>query len=62
MKGTIYLWILAAVLVGALVGYLGFVIQAILNLPSSFMGPIIMGAIAGAVSVLVTIGLFREQK
>jgi hypothetical protein len=62
MKGTIYLWILAAVLVGGLVGYLGFVVQGIFNLPSSVMAPVIMGAIAGAVSVLVTIGLFREQK
>ena len=62
MKGTIYLWVLAAVLVGALVGYLGFLIQQIFNLPSSFIGPVIMGAIAGVVSVLVTVALFRNHK
>jgi F0F1-type ATP synthase assembly protein I len=57
MKGTIDLWVLAAVLVEALFGYLGFLIQQIFNLPSSLIGPVIMGAIAGVVSVLVTVAL-----
>ena len=32
MKGTIYLWVLAAVLSGALVGLLGFVIEGVFSL------------------------------
>jgi hypothetical protein len=46
MKGTIYLWVLAAVLSGALVGLLGFVLEVFFNLQSSFMEPVIVGAIA----------------
>jgi len=37
MKGTIYLWVLAAVLSGALVGLLGFVVKGVFSLQSSFM-------------------------
>ena len=48
MKGTIYLWVLAAVLSGALVGLLGFVVEGVFSLQSSFMEPIIVGAIAGS--------------
>ena len=47
MKGTIYLWILAAVLSGALVGLLGFAIGGVFNRQSSVMEPVIVGAIAG---------------
>src|SRR5258708_38631070 len=62
MKGTIYLWVLAAVLSGALVGLLGFVIEGVFSLQSSFMEPVIIGAIAGVVAVLITISLFRNGK
>jgi hypothetical protein len=62
MKGTIYLWVLAAVLSGALVGLLGFVIEGVFNLQSSVMEPVIVGAIAGVVAVLITIALFRNGK
>jgi hypothetical protein len=62
MKGTIYLWVLAAVLSGALVGLLGFVVEGVFSLPSSFMEPVIVGAIAGVVAVLITIALFRNGK
>src|SRR5258707_3529136 len=48
MKGTIYLWVLAAVLSGALAGLLGFVVEGVFSLQSSFMEPVIIGAIAGA--------------
>jgi hypothetical protein len=34
MKGTIYLWVLAAVLSGALVGLLGFVVEGVFSLQS----------------------------
>ena len=51
MKGTIYLWVLAAVLSGALVGLLGFVLEGVFSLQSSLMEPIIVGAIAGVVAV-----------
>jgi hypothetical protein len=60
VKGTIYLWVLIAVLVGALVGFAGFSIELVFNFPSSVTGPVIMGAIAGALSVLVTFGLLRK--
>jgi hypothetical protein len=62
MKGPIYLWVLAAVLSGALVGLLGFAIEGVFNLQSSFMERIIVGAIAGVVAVLITIALFRDGK
>jgi hypothetical protein len=62
MKGTIYLWVLAAVLSGALVGLLGFAIEGVFSLQSSFMDPVIVGAIAGVVAVLITIALFRNGK
>jgi hypothetical protein len=62
MKGTIYLWVLAAVLAGALVGLLGFVVEGFLRIQSSFMEPVIVGAIAGVVAVLITIALFRNGK
>jgi hypothetical protein len=62
MKGTIYLWVLAAVLSGALVGLLGFVVKGLFNVQSPFMEPVIIGAIAGAVAVLITIALFRNGK
>jgi membrane protein DedA with SNARE-associated domain len=62
MKGTIYLWILAAVLSGALVGLLGFAIGRVFNLQSSVMEPVIVSAIAGVVAVLITIALFRNGK
>jgi hypothetical protein len=62
MKGTIYLWVLAAVLSGALVGLLGFAFEGVFNLQSSFMEPVIVGAIAGVVAVLITVALFRNGK
>jgi hypothetical protein len=62
MKGTIYLWVLAAVLAGALVGLLGFVVEGVFGVQSSFMEPVIIGAIAGVVAVLTTIALFRNGK
>ena len=62
MKGTVYLWVLAAVLSGALVGLLGFAVEGVFSLQSSFMEPIIVGAIAGVVAVLITIALFRNGK
>lgn len=62
MKGTIYLWVLAAVLSGALVGLLGFVVKGLFNVQSPFMEPVIIGAIAGVVAVLLTIALFRNGK
>jgi hypothetical protein len=62
MKGTIYLWVLAAVLSGALVGLLGFVVKGLFNVQSPFMEPVIIGAIAGVVAVLITIALFRNGK
>ena len=62
MKGTIYLWVLAAVLSGALVGLLGFVVEGVFSVQSSFMEPVIIGAIAGVVAVLITIALFRNGK
>ena len=46
MKGTIYLWVVAAVLVGALVGLVGFVVESFFSVQSSFMEPVIIGAIA----------------
>jgi hypothetical protein len=54
MKGTIYLWILAAVLSGALVGLLGFAIGRVFNFQSSVMEPVM--------AVLITIALFRNGK
>ena len=62
MKGTIYLWVLAAVLSGAPVGLLGFAVEVFFSLQSSFMEPIIVGAIAGVVAVLITIAPFRNGK
>ncbi|MBV8215430.1 MAG: hypothetical protein JOZ08_19640 [Verrucomicrobia bacterium] len=62
MKGTIYLWVLAAVLAGALVGLLGFVIEGFFRVQSSLVEPVIIGAIAGVVAVLITIALFRNGK
>jgi hypothetical protein len=62
MKGTIYLWVLAAVSSGALVGLLGFVLEGVFNLQSSFIEPIIIGTIAGVVAALITIALFRNGK
>jgi hypothetical protein len=62
MKGTIYLWILAAVLSGALVRLLGFAIGGVFNLQSSVMEPVMVGAIAGVVAVLITIALLRNGK
>src|SRR5258708_16685426 len=62
MKGTIYLWVLAAVLSGALVGLLGFVIEGVFSLQSSFMEPVIIGAIAGVVPGPINIYLFRKWK
>ena len=47
MKGTIYLWVLAAVLSGALVGLLGFAIEVFFSLQSSFMKPIIVSDCRG---------------
>jgi hypothetical protein len=44
------------------IGLLGFVIEGVFNLQSSFMDPIIVGAIAGVVPVLITIALFRNGK
>jgi len=58
MKGTIYLWVLAAVLAGAL----GFVVEGVFSVQSSLMEPVIIGGIAGVVVVIVTIGLFRNGK
>ena len=55
MNGTIYLWVLDAVLSGALVGLLGFVVKGVFSLQSWFMEPIIIGAIAGVVAVLITV-------
>ena len=60
MKGTIYLWILAAVLPGAVVGLLGFVVERIFDVQPSLMEPMIIGAIAGVVAVLITAALFRN--
>ena len=60
MKGTIYLWVLAAVLAGALVGLVGFVVEGFFSVRSSFIEPVIIGAIAGVVAVLITIALFRN--
>ena len=62
MKGTIYLWVLAAILSGALVGLLGFVVEGAFSVQSSLMEPVIIGAIAGVVAVLITIALFRNGK
>lgn len=62
MKGTIYVWVLAAVLTGALVGLLGFVVEGAFSVQSSVMEPVIIGAIAGVVAVLITIALFRNGK
>ena len=62
MKGTIYLWVLAAVLSGALVGVLGFVVEGVFRIQSSIMQPVIIGAIAGLVAVLIMIALFRNGK
>src|SRR5258708_31427108 len=62
MKGTIYLWVLAAVLSGALVGLLGFVVEGVFSLQSSFMEPVIIGAIAGVVAVLINIAVLRNGK
>ena len=62
MKGTIYLWVLAAVLAGALVGLLGFVVEGFFRVQASFVEPVIVGAIAGVVAVLITIALFRNGK
>ena len=62
MKGTIYLWILAAVLSGALVGLLGFSVEGVFSVQSSFMEPLIIGAIAGVVAVLITIALLQNGK
>ena len=62
MKGTIYLWVLAAVLAGALVGLVGFAVENFFSVQSSFMEPVIIGAIAGVVAVLITIALFRNGK
>jgi hypothetical protein len=62
MKGTVYLWVLAAVLSGALVGLLGFVVEGVFNVQSSVMEPVIIGAIAGVVAVLITAALFRNGK
>jgi hypothetical protein len=62
MKGTIYLWVLAAVLSGVLVGLFGFVVKGLFNVQSPFMEPVIICAIAGVVAVLITIALFRNGK
>jgi hypothetical protein len=62
MKGTIYLWVLAAVLAGALVGLVGFVVEGFFSVHSSFMEPVIIGAIAGVVAMLITVALFRNGK
>jgi hypothetical protein len=37
MKGAIYLWVLAAVLAGALVGLLGFVVEGFFRVQASFV-------------------------
>ena len=62
MKGTVYLWVLAAVVAGALVGLVGFVVEGVFRVQSSFMEPVIIGSIAGVVAVLITIALFRNGK
>jgi hypothetical protein len=48
MKGTVYLWVLAAVVAGALVGLVGFVVEGFFSVQSSCMEPVIIGAIASA--------------
>ena len=62
MKSTIYLWVPAAVLSGALVGLLWFVVERFLMFNLSFMEPVIIGAIAGFVAVLITAALLRNGK
>jgi uncharacterized protein (DUF697 family) len=47
---------------GALVGLLGFAVENVFSLQPPFMEPIIVGAIAGVVAVLITIALFRNGK
>jgi hypothetical protein len=42
MKGTIYLWVLAAVWAGALVGVVGFVVEGVFSVQSSLMEPVII--------------------
>jgi hypothetical protein len=48
MKGTVYLWVLAAVLSGALVGLLGFAIEGFFSLRSSFMEPASLAPLPGS--------------
>jgi hypothetical protein len=48
MKGAICPWVLATVLSGAIVGLLGFVVEAFFRVKSSVMAPVIIGAIAAS--------------
>jgi hypothetical protein len=60
MKSAIYLYVLIAVVVGALVGFLGVFVQQALKIPSSIMEPALIGVIAAVVSVLMVSGLLKR--
>ncbi|MBV8901535.1 MAG: hypothetical protein JOY92_15650 [Verrucomicrobia bacterium] len=60
MKGTIYLYVLIAVVAGALVSILGILVQQALQLPSSIMEPALIGAVAAVISVLIVRGLLKR--
>ena len=60
MKGTIYLYVLIAVVAGALVSILGILVQQALQLPSSIMEPALIGVVAAVISVLIVRGLLKR--
>lgn len=60
MKSTIYLYVLIAVVVGALIGFLGLFVQHALKIPPSIMEPALIGATAAVISVLIVSGLSKR--
>jgi hypothetical protein len=60
MKSSIYLYVLIAVVVGALVGFLGVFVQQALKIPWSIMEPALVGTIAAVISVLIVSGLSKR--
>ena len=60
MKGSIYLYVLIAVVVGAIVSVLGILVQPASKVPSSIMQPALIGAVAAVIAVVIVRGLSKR--
>jgi uncharacterized membrane protein YeaQ/YmgE (transglycosylase-associated protein family) len=62
MKSTIYVDVLIAIVVGALVGCLGVFVQQSLKVSSPIMEAVIIGVVAAVISVLIVRGASEAVK